>query len=83
MCCGETGCACSKPRDGGGRWIQKVMDNKGKKGAPRGKGTLTAQAKREHLSVPQFAKEVELRPEDYDKITKQRVNLYRTLNKFG
>jgi len=76
MCCGKTGCACSKKR-----WIQKVFDNKGKKGAPRGKGTLTNQAKREHLSVQQFAKEVELRPEDYDKITKQRVNLYRTLKK--
>ena len=63
-------------------WIQETLDRKGKKGKPRGEGTLTAQAKREGMSVAQFAKEVEMRPDEYDKITKQRVNLYRTLKKF-
>ena len=62
-------------------FIQKVMANKGKKGAPRGAGTLTAQAKQHSMSVPEFAKEVERCPDKYKKITKQRVSLYNTLSK--
>ena len=64
-----------------GYWVQNVMKNKGKKGAPRGAGTLTAQAKREGKSVAVFAKEVERNPDHYAKITKQRVSLYKTLQK--
>ena len=62
-------------------WIQKAMNAKGKKGAPRGKGTLTKQAASHNKSVKAFAKQVENNPEDYETITKQRVNLYRVLTK--
>ncbi len=62
-------------------WIQSVMGKKGKKGAPRGEGTLRAQAKQHGKTVAEFAKDVERCPDNYKKITKQRVGLYRTLQK--
>ena len=65
----------------GRNWIQDVLKKKGKKGAPRGAGTLTAQAKQHNMSVPEFAKEVERCPDKYKPITKQRVSLYKTLTK--
>jgi len=62
-------------------WIQEALDAKGSKGKPRGEGTLTAQAKSHGKSVKAFAVEVENNPEDYETITKQRVNFYRVLTK--
>ncbi len=62
-------------------FIQDILKKKGKKGAPRGAGTLTAQAKQHSMSVPEFAKEVERCPDKYKTITKQRVSLYKTLSK--
>jgi len=62
-------------------FIQDVLKKKGKKGAPRGAGTQTAQAKQHKMSVPEFAKEVERCPDKYKPITKQRVSLYKTLTK--
>jgi len=63
-------------------WIGKALDRKGKKGKPRGEGTLTRQAEAHGLSVEDFAREVKAHPCKFDKITKQRVNLYKTLRKF-
>ena len=65
----------------GGCWIQKALKNKGVKHHPRGEGTLTTQAKLHNMTVKQFAKEVDKNPEKYKKITKQRVNLYKSLKK--
>ncbi len=77
MCCGKTGCKCkTQPK-----WIQKALSNKGKKNAPRGEGTLTAQAKEHKMSVAQFAKNVEAHPDKYYSITKQRVQMYRNITK--
>ncbi len=66
---------------GSGCFIQKVLDTEGKKNAPRGAGTLTESAKQHGMSVKAFANEVERHPDKFQKITKQRVNLYRTLMK--
>lgn len=66
-----------------GDWIGAALSAKGKKGKPRGEGTLTAQAASHSMSIPAFANEVEMYPESFDKITKQRVNLYRTLRKIS
>ena len=77
MCCGQPGCKCkTQPK-----WIQKAMSAKGKKGAPRGAGTLTAQAKEHNMSVAAFAKNVEANPDKYYTITKQRVQMYRNMTK--
>ena len=65
----------------GGCWIQKALKNKGAKNKPRGEGTLTTSAKQHHMSVKQFAKDVDKNPDKYKKITKQRVNLYKSLKK--
>ena len=54
---------------------------KGTKGKPRGPGTLTAQAKRHGMSVKQFIRHVNNNPKNFRKITKQRVNLAKTLMK--
>lgn len=62
-------------------WIGKALDSKGKKGKPRGEGTLTRQAEANKMSVEEFAREVKSNPNKYDTITKQRVNLYTTLKK--
>ena len=62
-------------------WIGQVLDKKGKKGKPRGEGTLTRQAESKGMSVEEFAREVKANPNKYDTITKQRVNLYTTLRK--
>ena len=63
------------------KWIQEALSAKGTKGSPRGEGTLTAQAKRHKMTVKQFASMVEKNPEDFEDITKQRVNLYKNLMK--
>jgi len=65
----------------GGCWIQKALENKGVKNHSRGEGTLTTQAKQHKMSVKQFAKDVDKNPDKYKKITKQRVNLYKSLKK--
>lgn len=62
-------------------WIQKATGGKSKKGKPRGEGTLTAQAKKEGMTVKQFASKVDKNPKKYAEITKQRVNLYKNLMK--
>ena len=62
-------------------FIQEALSAKGKKGKPRGAGTLTEQAKREGKSVKEFAKMVDKNPSKYNEITKQRVNLYKNLMK--
>ncbi len=62
-------------------WIGKALNRKGKKGKPRGEGTLTNQAESKGMSVEEFAREVKGNPKKYDTITKQRVNLYTTLRK--
>jgi len=54
----------------------------GIKGKPRGKGTLTAQAKRHKMTVNQFIREVTKNPDKFRKITKQRVKLAKTLKSF-
>lgn len=54
----------------------------GEKGKPRGKGALTAQAKRHGMTVQEFIKEVNKNPDKYRKITKQRVQLAKTLKSF-
>ena len=77
MCGTCKNCSCSKEK----KWIQKMTSVKGKKYAPRGAGTLTAQAKRHGVSVAQFAEDVERSPDKYQTITHQRVQLYRTLMK--
>ena len=64
-------------------WIQDALDAKGKKGKPRGEGTLTNQAEGHGMSVEEFAREVRDNPDKYDTITKQRVNFYRTLQKLN
>jgi len=51
----------------------------GTKGKPRGKGTLTAQAKRHKMTIAQFIREVNRNPDKFRKITKQRVQLAKTL----
>lgn len=65
----------------GGCFIQKALDTSGVKNHPRGAGTLTESAKQHGMSVKAFAKEVGNHPDKYQKITKQRVNLYKTLMK--
>ncbi len=77
MCCGKPGCKCKTQL----KWIQKDLSNKGKKYAPRGEGTLTAQAKEHIMSVKAFAKNVEAHPDKYYTITKQRVQMYRNMTK--
>lgn len=62
-------------------WIGAVLDTKGKKGKPRGEGTLTRQAEGHGMSVEEFSRDVKANPNKYDTITKQRVNLYTTLRK--
>ncbi len=69
------------PQGKGGCWIQKALDTKGVKNHPRGEGTLTTQAKQHGMSVKAFAKEVDKHPKKYQKITHQRVNLYKSLSK--
>ena len=71
--------ACKKGQ--GGCWIQKALDTDGVKNHPRGEGTLTESAKQHGMTVAKFATEVENHPDKYQTITKQRVNLYRTLMK--
>jgi hypothetical protein len=71
--------ACKKGQ--GGCWIQKALDTDGVKNHPRGEGTLTESAKQHGMSVAAFAKQVDLHPDKYHKITHQRVNLYHTLMK--
>ncbi len=81
---GGKSCSCSKKKStsgSGDKWIQKALDTSGKKYAPRGAGTLTAQAKRAGVSVAQFARDVEQHPDKYQNITHQRVQLYRNLMK--
>ena len=60
-------------------FLQKAS---GEKGKPRGKGALTAQAKRHGMTVNQFIKEVVKNPSKYRRITKQRVQLAKTLKSF-
>jgi len=60
-------------------WIKKATSVKGEKGKPRGKGTLTKQAQNAKKSVRAFAQEVVDNPHKYDKITRQRVNLYQNI----
>ena len=66
---------------GSGCFIQKVLNAPSRKNHPRGEGTLTESAKQHGMSVAAFANEVDKNPDKFQKITKQRVNLYRTLMK--
>ena len=74
------GKCCGKGKKSGD-FIQDALERTGKKGKPRGKGTLTNQAEAVGMSVAQFAKQVVAEPTKYNKITKQRVNLYKTLRR--
>jgi len=65
------------------RWIQKTIKRKSRKYKPRGKGALTAEAERHGMTVSQFIKHVTKNPDKYNKITKQRVNLAKTLIKLS
>ena len=65
----------------GGCFIQKALNRTGVKNHPRGAGTLTESAKQHNMSVAAFAKEVDKNPDKYQKITHQRVNLYKNLMK--
>ena len=64
-----------------GDFICAALNRSGKKNAPRGSGTLTTSAKQHNMSIPAFVKNVEANPKKYNKITKQRVQLYKNLTK--